>query len=110
MCSVRPESYDWAIYHAIDEEKGCTIDEIRDNTGFTPDIVQESLARLISYLLVECRGEHYRVCSLEQILITGQLKQDPFSDIIIENGVVKVKSTVTNTSEGVPKSQNGDES
>lgn len=92
VCSVRPEEYDWAIYHVIDEKSGCSMDEICERTGYEPGIVQESLGRLISSLLINIRGEKYRICSIEEMLIAGQMKRDPFSDIIIENGVVKVRT------------------
>lgn len=96
---MRAEEYDWIIYHVITREKNCTADEICGSSGFSRDQVEESLARLIKTHLVECRGERYRGCSLEEFLITSQLNQDPFSDIIIENGVVKVKEPTVKTAE-----------
>ncbi len=90
--SVRAEEYDWTIYHVITRGKNCTADDICENSGFSREQVEESLARLMKTHLVECRGDQYRACSLEEFLITSQMNQDPFSDIIIENGVVKVKS------------------
>jgi len=90
---VRAEEYDWIIYHVITGEKNCTADEICEKSGFSRDQVDESLARLLSTHLVECRGDRYGACSFEEFLITSQMNQDPLSDIFIENGVVKVKKT-----------------
>ncbi|HWQ62788.1 MAG TPA: helix-turn-helix domain-containing protein [Methanospirillum sp.] len=90
---MRAEEYDWIIYHVICDEKTCTADEICEKSDFSREQVEESLARLIKTHLVECRDDRYRVCSLEEFLITSQMNQDPFSDIFIENGVVKVKNT-----------------
>jgi hypothetical protein len=88
---VKAEEYDWKIYHIIAAKKGCQIEEICEMSGFSHDIVQESLDRMTSYLLIESRGDLFLVCTIEQYLITSQMKHDPFSNIIIENGVVKVK-------------------
>jgi len=96
---VRAEEYDWIIYHVITGDKSCIADEICEKSGFSREQVEESLARLMDTHLVECRGDQYRACSLEEFLITSQLNQDPFSDIFIENGVVKVKQTGTQTEE-----------
>jgi hypothetical protein len=42
------------------------------------------------------------------MLITKQLNQDPFSDIVIENGIVKVKATADSRTES--SEQKGTES
>ncbi len=97
--NVRAEEYDWSIYHVITGGKNCTADDICENSGFSREQVEESLARLMKTHLVECRGDRYRACSLEEFLITSQLNQDPFSDIIIENGVVKVKNPTTESAD-----------
>lgn len=88
---MRAEEYDWTIYHVITGERLCTIERISERTGYNREIVEESLGRLRSNLLIDCRGEQYRACSIEEFLITNQMKHDPLSGITIENGVVKVK-------------------
>jgi hypothetical protein len=88
---VRAEDYDWEIYHIITRAKGCRIEDICEMSGFSREIVQESLNRLSVQLLIDCRGELYRACSIEQFMISNHLKHDPLSQIIIENGVVKVR-------------------
>lgn len=96
---MRAEEYDWTIYHVITREKGCTIEDICEKSRYNDEIVEESVKRLKSSLLIELRGDQYRACSIEEFLITNQMKHDPFSDIIIENGIIKVKQpdTITNT-------------
>lgn len=89
---MRAEEYDWKIYHIICKENNNTVDEICEKSGFSLEQVSESLARLMKTHLVECRGEQYRVCSLEEFIFSSQINQDPFSDIFIENGVIKVKT------------------
>ncbi len=91
--SVRAEEYDWILYHIIAREKNSTIEDLCEHSGFSQTLVEESLSRLTRTLLVECRADRYRVCSFEEFLITSRMNQDPLSDIIIENGVVKVKQT-----------------
>jgi len=88
---VKDEEYDWTIYHVITGAKGCTMDEICKTSGLSSSVVQESLDRLRSNLLIICRGDLFRACSIEEYMITSQMKHDPCSNIIIENGVVKVK-------------------
>ena len=88
---MRDEEYDWAIYHVITGAKGCTMDEICKSSGLSPHIIQKSLDRLRSHLLIVCHGDRFRACSIEEYMITSQMKHDPCSNIIIENGVVKVR-------------------
>jgi hypothetical protein len=90
---VRAEDYDWEIYHVITRAKGCRVEDICETSGFSPEIVQMSLDRLSAHLLIECRGDHYRACSIEEFMVLNHMKHDPFSQVIIENGVVKVRST-----------------
>jgi hypothetical protein len=89
---VRAEEYDWKIYHIIAETKGCTIGEISERCGFSDEVVQESLDRLRSSLLIRRQGEKFRVCSIEEFMFSNQMKHDPCSDIVIEDGVIRVKS------------------
>lgn len=89
---MRAEEYDWIIYHVICEENNYTADDICEKSGFSQEQVSESLARLMKTHLVECRGDRYRICSLEEFIFSSQINQDPFSDIFIENGVIKVKT------------------
>jgi len=73
-------------------------------SGFSRDIVQESLTRLMSNLLITLREDLYRACSIEEFMITNQMRNDPFSQIIIENGVVKVRDPGMNVSKTEKKS------
>jgi len=74
------------------------MDDICGRSGYPPEIVEKSLERLRSSLLVERRGDRFRACSIEEFLITSRCNQDPFSDIFIEDGVVKVRSNSRSTS------------
>lgn len=102
---MRAEEYDWIIYHVICEEKNNTADEICKKSGFSQEQVSESLERLMKTRLVECRGDRYRVCSLEEFIFSSQINQDPFSDIFIETGVIKVKTAAKQ-----PEDKNQDDS
>ncbi|PKL60170.1 MAG: hypothetical protein CVV33_04070 [Methanomicrobiales archaeon HGW-Methanomicrobiales-4] len=88
---MRAEDYDWAIYHVITRAKGCTVEDICEMSSYSLEIVEESLNRLSKQLLIEYRGDLYRACSIEHFMISNQMKHDPLSQIIIENGVVKVR-------------------
>lgn len=89
---MREEEYDWAIYHVITGEKRCGLEMICEQSGFPREIVEQSLERLVARLLISNRGDLYQACSIEEFMISNQMKHDPLSDIIIENGIVKVKS------------------
>lgn len=88
---MRSEDCDWTVYHIITGRKGCQVEDICEDSGFSPDTVHESLGRLISTMLIIRRGALYRACSFEEFMITNRMKHDPTSDIIIENGVIRVK-------------------
>lgn len=97
---MRAEDYDWTIYHVITGAKRCSVEDICEKSNISREIVQESLDRLVSHLLITCRGDLYQACSMEEFMITNQMKHDPFSNIIIENGVVKVRDPGTITPPG----------
>lgn len=88
---MRSEECDWKVYHIITGLKGCSEGDIWKQSGFSQDIVSESINRLIQNMLIIRRGDQYRACSIEEFMISNQMKHDPFSQIIIENGVVKMK-------------------
>ena len=89
---MKAEDYDWEIYHIIAAEQGCREEKISEHSGFSPEIIQDSLCRLVSHSLIESRDSIYRVCSIDQFMIANHVKHDPGSQIYIENGVVKVKN------------------
>ena len=63
------------------------------DSGFSQEGVRESLDRLQTLLLVIQRDGDYRACSIDEYIISSQMRHDPASSIIIENGVIKVKDT-----------------
>jgi hypothetical protein len=81
--------------------KGCSGEDISVRSGFSLEVVQESLNRLTGSLLVTRRGDQYRASSIEEFMITNRMKHDPLSDIIIENGIIRVKDPKTNESGSV---------
>lgn len=103
--SVREEDYDWAIYHDIVRAKGCRVEDICEMGSYPSEIVQESLKRLSKQLLIECRSGLYRACSIEHFMISNQMNHDPLSQIIIENGVVKVRNPEKNGADLVSDSR-----
>ena len=74
------------------------MEDICGMSGYSPEIVVQSLERLRASLLVERRGDRFRACSIEEFLITSRFNQDPCSDIYIEDGIVKVRSNSGNMS------------
>lgn len=60
-------------------------------TGWNENFVDESLARLSSYLLIEQKGDEVRPLSIQEMIFNSQCKYDPNSPFIVKDGVISVK-------------------
>ncbi len=86
------EDTDWKIYHIIaGKNEGLNSDELVNKSCLDIDTVEQSVERLTKLLLVTCRNGIYRACSIDEFILSSQIKQDPFLGLDIENGVIKVK-------------------
>lgn len=91
---VKPEDLDWMVYHLVLGEEASTKDALTGRTGCTPEEVDESVRRLVSYFLIDTDGEQFRALSVPDMFLRSQCKYDDDMPIVIENGVVKQKRPV----------------
>ncbi|HWQ67630.1 MAG TPA: hypothetical protein VN372_12290 [Methanospirillum sp.] len=61
--------------------------------GLDEELVKDSLKRLSRNLLIVFRGDRVRARSVGEFMITNQMMHDPDPDLIIENGVVRVRES-----------------
>lgn len=87
---VKPEEFDWMVYHAIAWNRATTIPALREYTGGDEAAVEASVERLVSYLLVERHGEEYRALSIEESILRCHLRAGPGIPLEIEDGVIKI--------------------
>jgi len=88
---VKQEDADWRIYHLIPPNTSTCAETLIAQTGLAPEIVEESLARLEHYCLINRNGTEIRVLSIGESLITNQILYDKDLPYTIENGVVKAR-------------------
>lgn len=91
---VKPEDFDWIVYHLILEGKASDMAGVIGATGCTKEEGDESVRRLISYFLIDTDGEQFHALSVPDMFLRSQCKYDEDMPIVIENGVVKTKKTV----------------
>ena len=89
---MRPEDRDWQIYHIIADKSEITVDEICKMTGREKNVAEESLERLENFHLISRKCDKYEAKSIQDILISAELKQAmKDSPIYMEDGVIKVR-------------------
>jgi len=86
---VKQEDADWRVYHLIPPDASINADVLAEKSGLDPSIIEESLARLQRYCLIQRNGQEVRVLSFGEALIHNQCKYEPDLPFVIENGVVK---------------------
>jgi len=88
---VKREDADWRIYHLIPPGSPITVEVLIRESGFELPVVEESLARLKRYCLVERNGEEVRMLNFGEALIRNQIHYDDALPYTIENGVIKAR-------------------
>ncbi len=89
---MKNEEIDWDIYHLITgRDTGWTRDELIAACGLDAGTLDASLSRLQGVLLITCRNGTFRACSIEEFIISSQIKHDPLLGLDIENGIITVR-------------------
>ena len=86
---MNEKDLDWSIYHLLAAEPGLDIAALSNKTGCSTDRVAESLARLEKYLLIQRREGSYRICSVQEMLLSCQSLYDERAPFVIENGIIR---------------------
>ncbi|MCZ0860034.1 hypothetical protein O0S10_02170 [Methanocorpusculum sp. MG] len=82
---------DWALYHMLTDEKPVMITELVQRSGWSRDVVAESLSRLEANCLIAVMGESVSLLSLSDMLMLNEMMHAPDMPVYIENGVIKAK-------------------
>jgi hypothetical protein len=88
---VKPEDFDSEVYHILSAGKGSTPEALAEETGCPREAVNESLRRLLSYLLIDYSGGKYQALSVPEMLLRCQCRFAADLPFIIEDGVIKPK-------------------
>jgi hypothetical protein len=88
---VRDEDLDWEIYHLLLDGKVRTAADLLA-AGYGESLVEASLGRLEKCLLIEREGGSVRVLSFQESLLLCQLKNEDESPLVLENGVIRVRT------------------
>jgi hypothetical protein len=88
---VKQEDADWRVYHQIPPNQPMTPGELAEKCGLELPALEDSLARLERYCLVERNGSTVRMLNFGEALIRNQVKYEKDLPFTIENGVIKSK-------------------
>jgi hypothetical protein len=88
---MKSEDADWKIYHLIPPGSSVTAETLARESGLGLPAVEDSLARLERYCLVERKGVDVRMLSFGEALIHNQIQYDDALPYTIENGVIRAK-------------------
>lgn len=87
---VKSEEFDWMVYHAIALNRADTLPALIEYMGGDAMAVEDSIRRLVSYLLIERMGDTLRVLSIEESILKCQFRYGCGTPLEIENGVIKI--------------------
>lgn len=88
---MRDEDIDWTVYHLITGNPGCTCETLLEQTGYSRDIVDASLARLKRYCLVDIRDDTLRGCSTTEIVFRNQMAGFMSDGLELSGGVIRYR-------------------
>lgn len=90
--AMKQEDLDWVVYHHLSESVYLTPEEITAETGIPVPEIEASLVRLEQSLLVARKGRGCRLLAFQESLLACQCRHDPAGPLVIEDGVVRVKT------------------
>jgi hypothetical protein len=86
---VKKEDLDWWIYHLLAETPDQDIEALVIATGCSSGDLVDSLVHLEKiFLIEECNGT-YRIRSMQEMLLSCQVKYDETTPFTIENGIIR---------------------
>jgi hypothetical protein len=88
---MKDEDRDWIIYHLAIREKNTRLDDLVRDSGFSRDLVRESVERLEKGFLLDISGECIRALGVGESMVRCQCRFMKDSPIIVENGVIRAR-------------------
>ena len=86
---MKQEDADWLVYHQIPPSEPITVSDLTARCGLEPLVMQDCLARLERYCLIERTGADVRMLTFGEALVRNQFKYEEDLPFVIENGVIK---------------------
>lgn len=86
---MKQEDADWLVYHQIPPAEPITVEALTGRCGLEPSVMEDSLARLERYCLIERNGSQVRMLTFGEALVRNQFKYEEDLPFVIENGVIK---------------------
>ncbi len=86
---MKQEDADWLVYHQIPPAEPITAAALAGRCGLEPSLIEDSLARLERYCLIERTGAEVRMLTFGEALVRNQFKYEEDLPFVIENGVIK---------------------
>ena len=86
---MKQEDADWLVYHQIPPSEPIPVADLAGRCGLEPAVVEDSVARLERYCLIERTGVNVRMLTFGEALVRNQFQHDESLPFIIENGVIK---------------------
>ena len=88
---VKQEDVDWQVYHLIPPAAPTTAERLAETCGLELRLIEESLARLERYCLVERNAGEVRILTYGESLIRNQMIYEKDLPFTLENGVIKAR-------------------
>lgn len=86
---MKQEDTDWLVYHQIPPTEPIAAAALAGRCCLDPAVVEDSLARLERYCLIERDGTEVRMLTFGEALVKNQFKYEEDLPFVIENGVIK---------------------
>ncbi len=86
---MKQEDADWLVYHQIPPSEPITVGALTERCGLAPSVMEDSLARLERYCLIERNGMEVRMLTFGEALVRNQFRYEEDLPFVIENGVIK---------------------
>lgn len=88
---MNDEDRDWIIYHLAIRSAQTRIGDLVRDSGFSENLVRDSVSRLEGGFLLEVSGEDVRGLSVGESLVRCQCRFMKDSPVDFENGVIRAR-------------------
>ena len=88
---VNQEDADWLVYHQIPPSAPIAVADLAGRCSLAQSALEDSLARLERYCLIERCGTDVRMLTFGEALIKNQFRYEEDLPFVIENGVIKAR-------------------
>jgi hypothetical protein len=88
---MKEEDRDWIIYHLAIRTAHSRFGDLVRESGFSEDLVRDSVSRLEKNFLVEVAGDKIRGLSVGESLVRCQCRYMEDSPVSFEDGIIRAR-------------------